>query len=108
LALDLRELANFTDYFVICDASSERQVRAICEQITAALKSAGHRLLHVEGEDDALWILLDCGAVVVHIFRSDRRRYYELERLWADAPVVYRGGVSDASEEDEQVELPWP
>lgn len=75
-----------TDYFVIVDAESEVQVRAIADGILEELQERGVRALRREGWQDARWVLLDYGDTVVHVFRTPDREYYDLERLWGDAP----------------------
>lgn len=88
--LDVRELTTVADYFVICGGNSARQVRAISRQIQEALDAEGVKPLHCEGESDSDWILLDYGAVIVHIFTPEERDFYRLERLWSLAPAVVR------------------
>ena len=85
--LDMRKIPSVCDYFVIASGSSTTQVRAISDNIIEKLRDKGERVWHKEGEREALWILLDYGDVVVHIFYEDTRRFYELERLWGDVPV---------------------
>ncbi len=85
------EIGAFTpvaDYFVIGSAETTVQIRAITEAVEEAMAAAGARLLGREGHARARWILLDFGAVVVHIFGPEARALYNLERLWADAPIV--------------------
>ncbi len=84
----LEKVTDFTDYFVICSGTSDRQVQAIADAVDAALRSEGVRPLHVEGYNRAQWVLLDYGDLVVHIFQEETRRFYGLERLWGDAPDV--------------------
>ena len=86
--LDLRGLTSVTDFFVIVTADSERKAKAAAEHIVDELKGDGERPMHVEGMDTMHWILLDYVDVVVHIFMPDERRFYDLESLWSDAPVV--------------------
>ena len=86
--LDLRQLTAMADYFVICSADSDTQVRAISDEIDKNLKEEGIRLWHKEGYKGLNWVLLDYVDVVVHIFKKDVRTYYNLERLWGDAPLV--------------------
>ncbi len=88
LILDLRGLASFTDYFVICSASNITQVGAIADGVGHSLAKAGVHPSHVEGGAEATWVLMDCGDVVIHIFEESSRAYYSLERLWGDAPSV--------------------
>ncbi len=86
--LDLRQLTAMADYFVICSADSDTQVKAIADEIDKNLKDEGIRLWHKEGYKGLNWVLLDYVDVVVHIFKKDVRTYYNLERLWGDAPSV--------------------
>jgi ribosome-associated protein len=86
--LDLRGLTSVTDFFVIVTADSERKSKAAAEHIIDELKEDDERPLHVEGMDSMHWILLDYVDVVVHIFMPDERRFYDLESLWSDAPVI--------------------
>ncbi len=86
--LDLQELTAMADYFVICSADSDTQVRAIADEIDRNLKDEGIRSWHKEGYKGLNWVLLDYVDVVVHIFKKDVRAYYNLERLWGDAPSI--------------------
>ena len=86
--LDLRGLTSVTDFFVIITADSERKAKAAAEHIIEELREDGERPMHVEGMDTMHWILLDYIDVVVHIFIPDERRFYDLESLWSDAPLV--------------------
>jgi len=86
--LDLREISGFTDYFVICSGTSDRQVQAIADSISKDLQTEGAELLSMEGYNEGRWVLMDFGDVVVHIFLDALREYYDLEALWADAPQV--------------------
>ena len=88
--LDVSEPLVISDYFVICSAGYDRQVRAIVEEIERACRAEGARPLRREGEREARWILLDFVDFVVHVFLQEERDYYDLERLWRDAPVVAR------------------
>jgi ribosome-associated protein len=87
-ALDLRKVASFTDYFLICSGTNTRQVQAIAESVEDHLRNAGRRPLHSEGYSTAEWILLDYGDFIVHVFSITARRFYDLERLWRDAEQV--------------------
>lgn len=87
--LDVRDLIVITDYFVIASASSERQVRTIVEEVERSLRDRhGRKPVRREGEDGWEWVLLDYVDAVVHIFTDEQREYYDLERLWRDAPRV--------------------
>lgn len=88
VALDMQGISLLADYFVIMQANSERQVKAIAEIIGEKAEEAGYDVRDVEGKDGANWILLDLGDVVVHVFKTETRRFYNLEKLWSDAPEV--------------------
>ncbi len=88
MILDVRDLIVITDYFVIASGSSDRQVRTIVEEIEKALRGLGVKPIRREGESEGAWVLLDFVDVVVHVFGEEERDYYDLERLWRDAPVV--------------------
>ncbi|HUZ43187.1 MAG TPA: ribosome silencing factor [Acidimicrobiales bacterium] len=89
IVLEVGPLLSITDAFVITSGSNDRQVRTIAEEVEAQVRTAMDRApLRVEGLSDAHWILLDYGDVVVHVFLDETRRYYDLERLWADAPRI--------------------
>lgn len=85
--LDLRKLADLTDYFLICSAEVELQARAIADNIIENLKKKGIKAWHAEGYQNSKWILLDYVDVVVHIFLNETREFYGLEGLWGDAKV---------------------
>lgn len=86
--LHLEEVSDFTDFFLICSGTSERQVQSIADSVDARLRERKVRPLHAEGEREGTWILLDYGDFVVHVFQEDLRTFYALERLWSDAPDV--------------------
>jgi ribosome-associated protein len=89
VVLDVGEIISITEAFVLVSAANTRQVRTIVEEIELALKASdaeGPRA--VEGVDDATWVLMDYGDVIVHVFQTETREYYDLDRLWADAPVI--------------------
>ena len=89
MLLDARGVCSFAEYFVICSGDSERQIQAIYDEVTQALKKGGVLPRHVEGAMDSGWLLLDFGDVVVHIFAPFEREYYQLDELWSRAiPVV--------------------
>jgi ribosome-associated protein len=85
LILDVREVTSFTEFFVICTASSQRQAQAIADEVGKQLKQMGELPVSAEGYDTAEWILLDYGDFLVHIFSESARSYYDLERLWRHA-----------------------
>jgi ribosome-associated protein len=88
VVLDVHEPIVITDYFVICTASSARQIRTVIDEIERVSREMGVKPIRREGEGDAGWWLLDYFDVVVHVFSEEDREYYDLERLWRDAPVV--------------------
>jgi ribosome-associated protein len=96
VVLEMGPLLSITDAFVITSGGNTRQVRTIADEVEQRVKAVGAGGPHrVEGLDDARWILLDYGDVVVHVFLEEVRRYYDLERLWADAPrVAWQNGGS--------------
>lgn len=94
-ALDLRELTIISDYFLICTGKSSIQLRAISDRIEERLRERGYRKLRVEGYQDATWILMDYGDVVVHIMAAEQRSFYSLEELWKDAPLLELELVAD-------------
>lgn len=84
--LNLRGISSYTDRFLICSAASGRQVRAIADRIEERLASKKVRPHHREGYEEAKWILLDYRDLIIHIFDDETKVYYDLERLWRDAP----------------------
>jgi ribosome-associated protein len=89
VVLDVGDIISITEMFVLVTASNTRQVRTIVEEIELALKASdGEGPRAVEGLDDATWVLMDYGDVIVHVFFAETREYYDLDRLWADAPNV--------------------
>lgn len=85
VALKLIGITSFADYFVICSGTSTRQVQAIADEIEDRLKQEKVRPLNIEGYQNAEWILMDYGSMIVHVFSENSRRFYDLERLWRDA-----------------------
>jgi ribosome-associated protein len=88
LVLDLRSVDGFTDFFIICSGKNLRQVQAIADAVEDALRKEQVRPAHVEGLQRAEWVLLDYFDFVVHVFSSERREFYALERLWGSAERV--------------------
>lgn len=85
-AMDLRGISSVTDFFVICNGTSDRQMRSTSDAMEEYAKKLGERPYGVCGYATATWILVDFIDVVVHIFAAEQRRYYDLELLWGDAP----------------------
>ncbi len=90
--LDLRRLCDFTDYFMICHGGSQRQTQTIANHIEEKLRAHGRRPGHTEGLQPGDWILMDYMDFVIHIFTRERRVFYDLERLWGDAPKIRTTG----------------
>ena len=88
--LEIGGLPTLADYFVICSGSSERQLGAIVDGIAEALRADGLRPIGREGSSNAHWLLIDYGSVIVHVMAPPERDYYQLEKLWSDAPLLLR------------------
>ena len=86
--LNLKNLSSVSDYFLICSADSDVQVKAIADEIDKKLSKQGIKCYHKEGFESLNWVLLDYFDVIVHIFKEESRIYYNLEKLWGDAPVI--------------------
>lgn len=98
--LDMRELASYTDFFIICSASNRRQVKAIANFLRKMGKDEiGHAANGTEGLEAARWVLVDFSDAVVHIFDEQLRGFYDLDGLWADAPRLETPEV-EADDED--------
>lgn len=91
--LDLRGVSDATDFFVIASGTSDTHVRTLAERVIEAIAHEGGRPHHVEGVAGGRWALLDFVDVVVHVFHPTLRTYYQLERLWSDAPVLEAAAV---------------
>jgi ribosome-associated protein len=88
LALDVRDVNDATDFFVIATGTSDAHVRGIAEAVMEALRLEGERPHHVEGMTVGRWVLLDYVDFVIHLFHPETRAFYQLERLWSDAPEL--------------------
>ena len=98
VVLDLRDIASFTDYFVVASGANERQVQAIADEVYESLKKAGSAAARVEGYKTAEWVLLDYGDFVMHVFEKKARAFYDLERLWRESKrVPLPAGIDDNS-----------
>ncbi|MBR1419587.1 MAG: ribosome silencing factor [Selenomonadaceae bacterium] len=89
VVLDMREISLQADFFVICSANTATQVRAIVDNIEEKLEESEVKLSHREGYQSGEWVLLDFGDVVAHVFKTDAREFYSLEKLWSDAPLEH-------------------
>ena len=88
LVLEVSELTSIADYFIFTSGESDRQVRGLAAFIEKEMTLRYHTHPVIEGKETANWVLLDYGDIIVHIFRSDIRQYYALEKMWADAPQI--------------------
>ena len=88
VALDVQEISLLADYFVICHGNSDKQVGAIVDAIDAAASENGVTTNRIEGKESGKWVLVDLGDVVIHVFHASERSFYNLEKLWSDAPLV--------------------
>jgi ribosome-associated protein len=86
VVIDVGDILSITDHFVICSGGSDRQIKTIADEIARKLGEEKRKPLRTEGGPDTGWILLDYGDFVVHVFSDEARDYYDLERLWKDAP----------------------
>ncbi|MBN2281653.1 MAG: ribosome silencing factor [Candidatus Marinimicrobia bacterium] len=87
--LDLRKITSMTDYFIICTGEVEEHVKAIVKSVEKGLiKTDNFKAYHIEGYNNANWVVMDYFDFVVHIFKPESREYYNLEKLWGDAPEV--------------------
>lgn len=88
IVLEIGKISLVADFFIIASGANKLQVQAIADHIMENMKVQGYPLLHKEGYGEGLWILLDYGSVVIHIFQPEERKFYNLERLWGHAPVA--------------------
>ena len=95
VVLDVGDLTSIADYFIICSGRSNRQVSAIAEHIKIYLKEHNIRPLSIEGLKEGLWILMDYGHVIIHVFYDETRTFYDLEGLWVDAKRLTTESLKD-------------
>jgi ribosome-associated protein len=86
--LDVRPVSILADYFIICTGATERQIKAIVDEVLERADQVGMKPFHIEGTPDSGWVIVDYGSIIAHIFMPAQRDYYQLERLWADASLV--------------------
>ncbi|MGO3728819.1 MAG: ribosome silencing factor [Enterococcus viikkiensis] len=87
VALDVTQVSLLADYFMICSANSDRQINAIVDEIIDKVEEAQVEVKRVEGKDGGKWVLIDLGDLIVHVFSPSEREFYNLEKLWSDAPL---------------------
>jgi ribosome-associated protein len=88
--LDIKKIASFTDYFVICTATSSRMLNALADGVIEKTHAEHKRKGRIEGKPDAGWLVVDYGDIVVHLFDEELRHYYKLEELWKEGKVLLR------------------
>jgi ribosome-associated protein len=86
--LDLRPVTSFADFFVVCTGANTRQIQTVCDEIEKRMRERGEKMISLEGYENADWVLLDYGDLIVHVFSETARSYYDLDRLWRDAAEV--------------------
>jgi ribosome-associated protein len=87
VVMDVRKVTDVTRFFIVCTGQSTPQVKAIAEHVINSCRESGLEVYHVEGYDSLRWVLIDLVDIVIHVFLPDVRKYYQLERLWGDAPA---------------------
>lgn len=88
--MDLKEIASFTDYFVICTGTSDRMLDALAKSVMEEIRKKHRKKGRLEGNSRDGWLLLDYGDVIVHLFSPDQRDFYDIEELWAEGKVILR------------------
>jgi len=88
--LDLKDIASFTDYFVLCNGTSDRMLDALAKTVVDDMRAQHKKRGRLEGEARDGWLVVDYGDVVVHLFSPDQRDYYQLEELWSEGKVLLR------------------
>jgi ribosome-associated protein len=88
--LDLKDIASFTDYFVLCNGTSDRMLDALAKTVVDDMRTQHKKKGRLEGEARDGWLVVDYGDVVVHLFSPDQRAYYQLEELWSEGKVLLR------------------
>lgn len=86
--LRITDISTLADHFLICTGSSNTHVNTLCDAVEEVMEKAGEPLISREGHRSGSWVLLDYGSLVVHVFTNDTRKFYDLERLWADAQPI--------------------
>lgn len=86
--MDVQGISLLADYFVVCHGNSEKQVGAIVDQVAEVARENGVEVGRIEGKESGKWVLVDLGDIVLHVFHAEERSFYNLEKLWADAPTV--------------------
>lgn len=95
--LEVGQVSIIADYFLLGTGATAVQVHSICDHLLERLKKEGHFALRIEGYREGWWVVLDYGGVVIHIFQPEARAFYDLERLWSDAPQVALDNVNGSN-----------
>jgi len=90
LLLDVKGIASFTDYFIVCTATSSRMLNALAEGVVEKTRLAHKKKGRIEGKPTGGWMIVDYGDIVVHLFDDELRHYYDLEELWSEGKVILR------------------
>jgi ribosome-associated protein len=90
LLLDISQISSFTDYFIICNGTSERMLNSLATAVHDAVKKDGGIACRIEGSKSGGWLVIDLGDIVIHLFSPDQRDYYDLEGLWSEGKVLLR------------------
>ena len=88
LSLDIKDISNFADWFIIATASSSRNAKAISNKIIEEVKLNKLHVIGVEGQEDSEWVLIDCGDIVINVMQQEAREFYDLESLWGEATLI--------------------
>jgi ribosome-associated protein len=91
--LETKDITVLADYFIICTAGSTTQIKTLTDEVDKALTEQGEPALRTEGYRNGGWVLVDFGCLIVHIFLQEIREFYDLERLWSDAPQIDISGI---------------
>lgn len=90
MLLDIQDVSDFADYFVVCSGTSDRMLNALVDAVVEEMRKKHHVKGRIEGDTHDGWLLVDYGNVIVHLFSPDRRNYYRLEELWSRGKVLLR------------------
>ena len=93
IMLEVRGVTTIAEYMVICTGTSDTHLRSLCDEVEKKMEEAGERVWHREGYRGDTWIVMDFCGVIVHVFTAEQRKFYDLERLWGDAPIVDLDGL---------------
>ena len=88
MMLEVKSITALTEYMIIATGTSDTHLRALCDEVEKKMEEAGEKVWHREGFRGDTWIVMDFSGVLVHVFTQEQRKFYDLERLWGDAPVI--------------------